>query len=79
MKGTGYCQIASLEKRQLPSYAPDLNPDEGIWNDLKRMELGNVCCTALDHLATHLRRVKERLRHKHEIIRSCSRECGYLV
>ena len=29
---------------QLPSYAPDLNPDEGVWNYLKRVELKNVCC-----------------------------------
>src|SRR5215475_2022162 len=29
---------------QLPGYAPELNPDEGIWNYLKRVELKNVCC-----------------------------------
>ena len=68
-----------LHLEQLPAYAPELNPDEGIWNYLKRVELGNVCCTDLKHLATQLRRAKERLRHKREIIRSCSRECGYLV
>ena len=32
-----------LHLEQLPGYAPDLNPDEGIWNYLKRVELGNVC------------------------------------
>ncbi len=42
-----------LHLEQLPSYAPDLNPDEGIWNYLKRVELGNVCCTDLEHLTTH--------------------------
>lgn len=68
-----------LHLEQLPGYAPDLNPDEGIWNDLKRVELGNVCCSNLSNLRTHLIRAKERLRHKREIIRSCSRECGYLV
>ncbi len=68
-----------LHLEQLPSYAPDLNPDEGIWNYLKRVELGNVCCTDLEHLSTQLMRAKERLRHKREIIRSCSRQCGYLV
>ena len=68
-----------LHLEQLPSYAPDLNPDEGIWNYLKRVEPGNVSCTDLDHLATQLMRAKERLRHKREIIRSCSRQCGYLL
>ena len=37
-----------LHLEQLPGYAPDLNPDEGIWNYLKRVELGNVCCANLD-------------------------------
>jgi DDE superfamily endonuclease len=30
---------------QLPAYAPELNPDEGVWNYLKRVELlKNVIC-----------------------------------
>ena len=36
-----------LHLERLPGYAPDLNPDEGIWNYLKRVELGNVCATDL--------------------------------
>ena len=68
-----------LHLEQLPGYAPDLNPDEGIWNYLKRVELGNVCCANLDQLHQALIRARERLRHKKEIIKSCSRQCGYLV
>lgn len=68
-----------LHLEQLPGYAPDLNPDEGIWNYLKRVELGNVCCRDLDHLAAELIRARERLRHKRAIIQACSRQCGYLV
>ena len=68
-----------LRLEQLPGYAPDLNPDEGIWNYLKRVELGNVCCRDLEHLHQELIRARERLRHKREIIRSCSQQCGYLV
>ena len=64
---------------QLPGYAPELNPDEGIWNLLKRVELKNVCCRDLDHLATELRKAKDRLRHKPELIRSCVRQCGCQV
>ena len=66
-----------LHLEQLPGYAPDLNPDEGIWNYLKRVELGNVCCANLDQLQRKLIQAKERLRHKQEIIKSCSRQCGY--
>jgi transposase len=68
-----------LHLEQLPGYAPDLNPDEGIWNYLKRVELGNVCCGDLDQLHRKLIQAKERLRHKKEIIKSCSRQCGYLL
>src|SRR5260221_9369100 len=68
-----------LHLEQLPGYAPDLNPDEGIWNYLKRVELGNVCCRDLQHLSTELIRARERLRHKREVIRSCSQQCGYSV
>jgi transposase len=68
-----------LHLEPLPGYAPDLNPDEGIWNYLKRVELGNVCCHDLDDLRTALIRARERLRHKREVIRACSRQCGYSV
>jgi len=63
----------------LPAYAPELNPDEGIWNLLKRVELKNVCCRDLTHLTTELRKAKDRLRHKPELIRSCVRQCGCQV
>jgi transposase len=67
-----------LQLEQLPGYAPDLNPDEGIWNYLKRVELANVCCADLDDLRHHLLRAGVRLRHKPEVVRACSRQCGYL-
>lgn len=68
-----------LHLERFPAYAPDLNPDEGIWNYLKRVELKNRCCRDLAELRLELRRAKERLRHKREIIRACSRQCGYSV
>lgn len=68
-----------LHLEQLPGYAPELNPEEGIWNDLKRVEMGNLCCRDLTHLHEELIRARERLRHKHHIIEACSRQCGYLV
>jgi putative transposase len=27
----------------LPGYAPDLNPTEGIWNNVKGREMANLC------------------------------------
>jgi len=68
-----------LHLEQLPGYAPELNPDEGLWNYLKRVELGNVCCHDLTELALALRRAKERLRHKRAVIQACFRQAGYHV
>jgi transposase len=65
-----------LQLEQLPGYAPDLNPDEAFWTYLKRVEVGNVCCTDLRDLRTHLIHARERLRHKRDIILACSRQCG---
>jgi len=59
---------------QLPSYAPDLNPDEGVWNYLKRVELRNVCCHHLAELREQLRKAIARLRHKVSVIQGFSRE-----
>ena len=65
-----------LHLERLPSYAPDLNPDEGVWNWLKNVEMKNLCCRSIDRLKTELRRAKERLRHKVEVIKSFFREVG---
>ena len=73
--------LASMEGsrihlEQFPAYAPELNPDEGVWNHLKRVELKNVNCQDLDGLYIELRKAKERLRHKTEVIKSFSRKTG---
>ncbi len=68
-----------LHLERLPGYAPDLNPDEGIWNLLKRVELKNRCCRDLAELNLELRRAKERLRYKRDLIQACSVHCGYSV
>ena len=33
-----------VQLEQLPGYAPELNPDEGICKHLKYVEMKNVCC-----------------------------------
>ncbi len=65
-----------LQLEQLPGYAPELNPDEGIWKHLKYVELKNVCCRSLSELRVELRKAKERLRHKKHIILGCIRQPG---
>lgn len=60
-----------LHLERLPGYAPELNPQEGVWNLLKRRELKNLCCQHLSHLRQALVRAKERLRHRRKILQSC--------
>lgn len=55
---------------RLPAYAPDLNPDEGVWNHLKHVELRNDLCLNLRQLRFHLHRAIMRLRTKPALIRS---------
>jgi transposase len=68
---------ARLQLEQLPGYAPDLNPDEGIWHYLKHVELRNLCCADLHELRFELNLAVKRLRHKHHVLRGCVAECGY--
>ncbi len=70
---------ARIQLEQLPGYAPELNPDEGIWSHLKHVELKNVCCQSLMELRVELRRAKERLRHKRHVILGCIRQPGFEV
>ncbi len=68
-----------VQLEQLPGYAPDLNPDEGIWKHLKCVELKNLCCQSLSELRIELRKAKERLRHKRDVILGCIRQPGFEV
>lgn len=71
---------ARLRLEQLPGYAPELNPDEGIWKHPKYVELKNVCCRSLCcELRRELRKAKERLRHKPHVIRGCIKQPGFEV
>jgi transposase len=47
-----------------PCYAPELNPPEGLWQQLKNVELRNVVCLDLEHLREELRLAIGRVRQK---------------
>ncbi len=70
---------ARLHLEPLPRYAPDVNPDEGIWRYLKRVELRNRCCHDLPELQAEFTRGVARLRHKRHILKACIRHAGYQV
>jgi transposase len=64
---------------RLPPYAPDLNPDEGVWDLLKDVELRNVCCLDLNHLHHELYLAIRRLRNKPHLIRTCFEEARLAI
>jgi transposase len=68
-----------LQLEQLPGYAAELNPDEGIWKHLKCVELKNLCCQSLAQLSVELRKAKERLRHKKHVILGCITQPNFEV
>jgi transposase len=68
-----------VQLEQLPDYAPELNPDEGIWKQLKYVELKNLCCQSLSESRVELRKAKERVRHKRDVILGCIRQPGFEV
>lgn len=67
---------ARIVLERLPGYAPDLNPDDGIWQYLKQVELKNICCQTLTELRHELRLATARLRQKPDIIKACIAHCG---
>jgi transposase len=66
-----------IHLERLPGYAPELNPQEGVWNLLKRVEFKNVCCLDVQHVQMELLRAKERLRHRRSVLCQCFAYAGY--
>ncbi len=60
---------------RLPAYAPELNPDEGVWRWLKR-HLGNLCCPDMVELRYELGLAIQRLRSCPQVIQSFFEKAG---
>ena len=59
-----------LRPERFPSYAPELNPDEGVWH-LAKHDLANGCPKDLDDLMEDLVRSIERTRTSSKQLRGC--------
>jgi transposase len=68
-----------IHLEQLPAYAPDLNPDEGVWQYLKGVELANIPCQNLFQLRRELSLAFMRLRSRPHVIRSFFAEAGLSI
>ncbi len=68
---------ARIHLERLPAYAPEFNPQEGVWNLLKRRELKNRWCKTLSELENALLLARARLRHRKHTLRQCFVHAGY--
>jgi transposase len=65
-----------IHLERFPAYAPEVDPQEGIWRHLKRVEMKNLCCQDLAEVRRELRAACQRLRQKPHIIRACIQHSG---
>jgi transposase len=56
---------------QLPAYAPDLNPVEGLWSVLRRTSLANRAFTDPDDLVTTVRTGLRQLQYRPDVLDGC--------
>jgi transposase len=59
-----------LHVYRLPAYAPELNPDEGLWAWMKQHALAGQCPPNLEVLEQSIRLALRRLRRRPHVIRS---------
>jgi transposase len=62
-----------IHLERLPAYAPALTPGEGLWQQLKGVELRNLCCFNIPHLTQALRDAVKRVRRKPPLLQSVFR------
>jgi transposase len=67
----GAAQRMHLER--LPAYAPELNPGEGLWQQLTGVGLRNLCGFNIPHLRVELRDAVKRVRRQPRLIQSVFR------
>ena len=63
---------------QLPSYAPDLNPQEGIWSLLRRMMV-NFVAADLTGLVRIMKRKLKKIQYRPELIDGCLAGTGLII
>ncbi|MEU9439800.1 transposase [Streptomyces sp. NPDC048304] len=62
----------------LPAYAPDLNPQEGIWSLVKR-EIGNLAAADLGQITRAVKRRLKRLQYRPELVDGCLAATGLML
>ena len=61
---------------RLPAYAPDLNPVEGLWGNIKGTEVANLCADGIDEPARAAHAGIDRVRAETHLAFAFLRHCG---
>jgi putative transposase len=72
-----YAQRHWLKIEWLPGYAPELNPAEPLWGNIKGCELANRCSEDLADATSALRRGIKRVRRSHTLAWAFLRYTGF--
>ncbi|MFI8346896.1 IS630 family transposase [Streptomyces sp. NPDC085596] len=63
---------------QLPVYAPNLNPTEGIWSLVKR-DIGNLAAADLSQITSAVKRRLKRIQYRPALADGCLAETGLIM
>lgn len=69
-------QLDWLRVEWLPGYAPDLNPSEGVWNNIKAREMANLCPDCIEQATESFRRGLRRVSHTKKLPHSFLTHAG---
>jgi hypothetical protein len=72
-------QRSWLVVERLPAYAPELNPVEGLWSNLKAVELANLTGPTLAEVINQAHRGVKRVRRTPQLAYSFLRHAGLSV
>ncbi|MFF9914832.1 transposase [Streptomyces sp. NPDC013457] len=63
---------------QLPTYAPALNPQEGIWSLVKR-DIGNLAAADLSQITRALKRQLKQIQYRRDLLDGCLTGTGLIM
>ncbi|MFF7441730.1 transposase [Streptomyces sp. NPDC008122] len=63
---------------QLPTYAPDLNPQEGVWSLVKR-DVGNLAAADLSQITRALKRRLKQIQYRRDLLDGCLAGTGLVM
>jgi transposase len=69
-------QRRGMSMVRLPAYAPDLNPVESVWSNIKGKELANRCADNLGGMVAGVREGFERIHSQRTLLHSFLNHAG---